>query len=41
MTNTGFMNDNQMNLLTTFRKGFIEWDIQSATPIAGAMVDSG
>ena len=38
MTNTGFMNDNNGTSLTVIRKGLMEWDIQSATPITGAMV---
>jgi hypothetical protein len=38
MTGTGFMNDNQMNTLTTIRKGLLEWDIQSPTPVTGPMV---
>jgi len=38
MTNLGVFNDNQRTLLTTIRKGLLEWDIQSATPVTGAMV---
>ncbi len=35
MNANGVYNDLAMNVATTFRRGMIEWDIQSATPIAG------
>lgn len=38
ITNVGIMNDHRMYDLTVIRKGLMEWDIQSATPIAGAMI---
>lgn len=37
MTGSSFYNDNRMdNVNGAIRRGLIEWDIQSATPIAGA-----
>ena len=38
MLSNSYMNDNQGALLTTIRKGLMEWDIQSPTPIVGPMV---
>jgi hypothetical protein len=38
MTATGLMNDNQANNINgAIRRGLIEWDIQSLTPVAGAV----
>ncbi|HWB07159.1 MAG TPA: hypothetical protein VG796_29315 [Verrucomicrobiales bacterium] len=38
MTTTGFMNDNQINNVNgAIRRALVEWDIQSAVPIVGAV----